>query len=329
MDFQKYPNTCLTITIFLLIFLNSNFVFALIAFVYFKQNELKFEYEMMRVPTARGVIVGDSGYCNTSEEVERLLKDMQRCNVLVVGQSRVGKSSLINLIGRQKGYAKTSSGLIGCTLTFAPYRITSGTSFFNIFDSPGLYELNEGAVPHSEAISTLYKLSKNTPINLILLVVKEFQKPEKNTYEFLTDILYEGKMPCIVVINNADRHIPSFNDLDFGSNLDCIRLLKFHEQQIAALEQKMPNVGVCSSELKEHYNLRTLSREQLVRKMHDLCLTEPILSEVSTYRFWFQVGNWMKKRLGIKLPLIKRFYGKLKDKMGLSVEEIDKVVDGI
>ncbi|KAG2127588.1 P-loop containing nucleoside triphosphate hydrolase protein [Suillus bovinus] len=67
-------------------------------------------------------------------------------NVVLYGESGVGKSSLINLImGRDA--AKTSPDALACTTTHVPYDVTISGQRFRLWDTAGLNEGSEGTVP--------------------------------------------------------------------------------------------------------------------------------------------------------------------------------------
>ncbi|KAG2140452.1 P-loop containing nucleoside triphosphate hydrolase protein [Suillus cothurnatus] len=67
-------------------------------------------------------------------------------NVVLYGESGVGKSSLINLIMGCDA-AKTSPDALACTTTHAPYDVTIDGQCFRLWDTAGLNEGSEGTVP--------------------------------------------------------------------------------------------------------------------------------------------------------------------------------------
>ncbi|KAF9222657.1 hypothetical protein BS17DRAFT_175542 [Gyrodon lividus] len=77
-------------------------------------------------------------------------------NVVIFGESGVGKSSLINMIAGHE-VAKTSSSGMGCTFQSSRYRMPITGEMFHVWDTAGLDEGIYGRVPAEMAERYLAK----------------------------------------------------------------------------------------------------------------------------------------------------------------------------
>lgn len=78
-------------------------------------------------------------------------------NVVIFGETGVGKSSIINTIA-QKELAKTSNDAPGCTSSSERYPVEISSQRFVLLDTAGLNEGNEGTVPAAKAEKQLKSL---------------------------------------------------------------------------------------------------------------------------------------------------------------------------
>jgi hypothetical protein len=88
---------------------------------------------------------------------------------ILFGQTGSGKSSVINMLGG-KELAITSSGVIGQTFKSDRYHVQIKERLFNVFDTAGVCEGDEGKVPTKDAITSLYKLMNELGDGISLLV---------------------------------------------------------------------------------------------------------------------------------------------------------------
>ena len=133
-------------------------------------------------------------------------------NVVVFGQTGVGKSSLINMMARQT-IAKVSSQAAGCTPSIQKYSIQSDAGdTYTFWDTPGLNEGEDGNVPAQEAFKHLSRLVGQAAINLIIYCVRgsRFTDIARVNYDLFYGIICEGKVPIVLVVTGLELE----NDMD-------------------------------------------------------------------------------------------------------------------
>ena len=121
-----------------------------------------------------------------------------------IGRSNVGKSSLINMLTRHKGLAKTSA-TPGKTLLINHFLIDSDTQPFYIVDLPG-YGFAKRSKKVQEDISNMissYILEREQLVNVFLLIDIR-HSPQKIDLEFM-EWLGENSVPFSIVFTKADK----------------------------------------------------------------------------------------------------------------------------
>lgn len=106
-------------------------------------------------------------------------------NVIIYGESKVGKSTLINAILDKEcgdgGAAKTRGGMSGCTFEFKYY--DSQYQNIYLYDTAGLSEGTFGTVTNEDAVDSLIKLlidlSDSGGINLLIMCISKRNKLTK------------------------------------------------------------------------------------------------------------------------------------------------------
>ncbi|KIJ58061.1 hypothetical protein HYDPIDRAFT_44651 [Hydnomerulius pinastri MD-312] len=138
-------------------------------------------------------------------------------NVILFGETGVGKSSVINLMA---GYdvAKSSPDLQGCTLEAHEYAFTLGAMHIRVFDTVGLEEPEMGVNTYFGAIDKAHQLITSLHaaggIDLLLYCVRgarvtaTMQKNYRLFYEFLCD----KKVPLALVITHLENEEVSMED---------------------------------------------------------------------------------------------------------------------
>ncbi|KAG1724097.1 P-loop containing nucleoside triphosphate hydrolase protein [Suillus paluster] len=134
-------------------------------------------------------------------------------NVLVVGQTGCGKSSLVNMIAGQS-LAPTSPGddLQHCTKHWAEYPISVDGHPFQVFDTIGFLEPELDLGVYAEAIADTYgaihALSTRGGIDLVLYCVRddEIQKMKGN-YRLLHEVFCDEEVPVALVVTNRGGQI--------------------------------------------------------------------------------------------------------------------------
>ena len=121
--------------------------------------------------------------------------------VLIVGKSNVGKSSLINTLCQRKSLAYTSSKP-GHTRLLNYYNIDN--KFF-LVDAPG-YGYAKGGVDLDRLFGTMMDeyFTDNNYLKLVLLLIDSRREFGENDTEIL-NYLIESKIPYFVVITKTDK----------------------------------------------------------------------------------------------------------------------------
>lgn len=119
-----------------------------------------------------------------------------------IGRSNVGKSSLINMLTRKKGLAKTSQKP-GKTLLINHFKINDGA--FYIVDLPGYGYAQRGKEQRNEfrKIIEQYILGRQQ-MTLLFVLIDIRHAPQKIDLEFL-EWLGENQVPFAIVFTKADK----------------------------------------------------------------------------------------------------------------------------
>lgn len=151
----------------------------------------------------------------TSESIDSYLSPNCELNILIFGESGVGKSSLINQV-YDKIVVKSSSQAVGCTIENT--KVTGTLKdwphlSFNLYDTVGLSESADGSVPTAKAFVQLIKLAYAIPngINLLICCAEKGRLSSerfKANYRILKEELCENRIPCLLVITRCDGDYP-------------------------------------------------------------------------------------------------------------------------
>ncbi|KIJ60458.1 hypothetical protein HYDPIDRAFT_117169 [Hydnomerulius pinastri MD-312] len=153
-------------------------------------------------------------------------------NVVVFGETGVGKSSIINMVlqrdpafklpdvqpvaekkASKKSRAKTSNNTLGCTSRTECYEATlpSGTRV-KLWDTQGLDEGDQGTVQSAKALEELEKLlrdvaSSETGIDLLLYCMSagRAKKALTQNYSAIYEKIFDGKVPVALAITGLER----------------------------------------------------------------------------------------------------------------------------
>ncbi|KAH7888444.1 P-loop containing nucleoside triphosphate hydrolase protein [Phlebopus sp. FC_14] len=141
-------------------------------------------------------------------------------NIIVAGETGVGKSSLINLvIGRNA--AETSNAAVGVTLDTTHHEADVGGQAFNMWDTPGLSEGTYGNVSAKgaeQALRSLFtQLNRKDGVHLLILCFRGISKVTKGmklTYERITDICTKTSpdTPIVAVITELEKSSSSMEE---------------------------------------------------------------------------------------------------------------------
>ncbi|KAG1771140.1 P-loop containing nucleoside triphosphate hydrolase protein [Suillus placidus] len=138
-------------------------------------------------------------------------------NVVLYGESGVGKSSLINLITGCDA-AKTSPDALACTTTHAPYDVTISGQCFRLWDTAGLNEGSEGTVPAvmAERNLTMFLrgLNQEDGVHLLIYCVRGTRatKALQTHYKIFSAIIHDSKVPTIIVVTCLEDFRPAMTE---------------------------------------------------------------------------------------------------------------------
>ena len=137
---------------------------------------------------------------------------LRTVNVVLFGETGVGKSAVINLIA-QKEVAKISSDVDGCTMQSTRYDIPFDDMNLTIFDTIGLEQPQIAINGYLKAIEKAYelimKLSYAGGIHLLLFCMRGDRisaKSQKN-YRFFYECLCNTKVPIAFVFTSLEWEV--------------------------------------------------------------------------------------------------------------------------
>lgn len=136
-------------------------------------------------------------------------------NVIVVGESGIGKSSLINIVAGQQ-LARTSSDSAVCTLAPESYSVRIDGHDFLLWDTPGF---NEGLTdpPRTNCSAQLYsflqRMSLEGKIDLLLYCIpaSRAKMTMVNNYQEICSVV-PSTTPVAVVVTHLERHPGQMED---------------------------------------------------------------------------------------------------------------------
>ena len=259
-------------------------------------------------------------------------------NIIVFGESGVGKSALINQV-YDRPVVKSSSQAIGCTVENIK---VSGTIqdrpdlSFNIYDTVGLSESADGSIPTVTAFIQLIKLAYAVPngINLLICCAEKGRLSSerfKANYRILKEELCENRIPCLLVITKCDGDDP-IDDWWFENEATVRNKLRFDFVD-----------GVCVSTVKtkkkdpnrilEDYKV---SRQNLVAAIVKHALTKPtsidswsrkvIVAARSFYNGFAKWLSWLRLQQAPLRPELVQMFIELSYSQDAAYEEAEKLL---
>ena len=156
-------------------------------------------------------------------------------NIILFGETGVGKSSLINLIAG-KEVALTSRDTDACTMFYRPYSFQVSGVSYTIWDTRGFSEADTemGSKAYLEAVGQAYQLiqelSASGGVDLLVLCHREgrITVTTRNNFRLFYEVLCETKVPIAIVITYLERH-PRMEDW-WDKNIE---VFKKHEMSAA------------------------------------------------------------------------------------------------
>jgi 50S ribosome-binding GTPase len=129
-------------------------------------------------------------------------------NVILFGESGSGKSSIVNMVA-ESPLAVVSSSVNGCTFASARYTVNIQGSTFNIYDTAGLDEGDNGTVPKNDAIVQLFRLLKSLDTGVSLLVFcmrgPRIKEAAHRNWRLFHEIICRNKVPIIMAITGLEQ----------------------------------------------------------------------------------------------------------------------------
>lgn len=140
---------------------------------------------------------------------------MASVNIVLFGETGVGKSSVINLIaGRQ--VASVSPDAEGRTLSSRRYSFPVGGRTFHIWDTAGLEQPEMGAVGYMAAIegalTLIQELAKQGGLDLLLFCMRgnRVTATTQSNYRLFYEVLCRSQVPIALVVTHLERE-PDMN----------------------------------------------------------------------------------------------------------------------
>jgi len=130
-------------------------------------------------------------------------------NVIIFGETGVGKSSLINMIAGTPS-AAISSSAIGCTFESIPYVVELNGLQYRLWDTAGLNEGENGNVSADSAIESLQELVRNLQYGGVSLLVycirgSRLRDIVKINYDLFYTILCGAQVPVVVAVTGLEN----------------------------------------------------------------------------------------------------------------------------
>lgn len=138
-------------------------------------------------------------------------KVLRSRNVVVFGESGVGKSSVINMIAG-KDITQTSNDAVGCTFRYQCHHVLLDGLNVNIWDTVGLDEGTEGTVPARQAESSLkaflHHITRWNGIDLLLYCVRgtRVRQALVRNYNIFYAAICRKKVPVALVVTGLENY---------------------------------------------------------------------------------------------------------------------------
>lgn len=132
-------------------------------------------------------------------------------NVIVFGESGVGKSSVINMIAG-KHITQTSSDAVGCTFRYHCYQVLLDDLSVNLWDTVGLDEGTEGTVPARQAENSLKAVLRHITrwngIDLLLYCVRgtRVRQALLRNYNIFYAAICRKQVPVALVVTGLENY---------------------------------------------------------------------------------------------------------------------------
>ncbi|KAH7888327.1 P-loop containing nucleoside triphosphate hydrolase protein [Phlebopus sp. FC_14] len=147
-------------------------------------------------------------------------------NIVIFGETGVGKSSVINLIAERE-IAEVTPDMRGCTLDCEEYRLNVDTAHLRIFDTVGLNGPTVDASNYLAAVRKAYKLinllNRAGGVDLLLFCIRgsRLTMAQQSNYKLFHEFLCNKKVPVAIIVTHLENEDSMEdwwrrNERDFG-----------------------------------------------------------------------------------------------------------------
>jgi len=230
---------------------------------------------------------------------EKIFKIKNKINILLIGDTGVGKSSLIQCLTNHK--LRISDQWLGVTLSVTGY-IYENLIFW---DTVGLNEGSNGSISPKLAYLMIKRLLSSLPdgINLILFIHKgRISKSFEYNYELFYDIIGDKKIPICLIALGFENHDEPTNCLEIIE--PAINKYNFNFKKILT--------GTCAtSENKQvekiYQMMRNQTKKEVFKLIEENMLIEPIKIQIKSRGLFKKIWNFVGSIFGFKLWINQKF----------------------
>ncbi|KAH7908246.1 hypothetical protein BJ138DRAFT_1158135 [Hygrophoropsis aurantiaca] len=132
-------------------------------------------------------------------------------NVIIFGETGSGKSSVINMLSESM-VAPISSGATGCTFRHVRYPVLINGETYNLYDTSGLDEGEQGKVAKQDAIAQLYQLIVDLEDGVSLLVFcmrgPRIKEAAHKNWRLFHEVFCKKTVPIVIVVTGLEQEDP-------------------------------------------------------------------------------------------------------------------------
>ncbi|TFK22236.1 P-loop containing nucleoside triphosphate hydrolase protein [Coprinopsis marcescibilis] len=168
-------------------------------------------------------------------------------NVVVFGETGVGKSSVINMITGGDS-ARVSSEAKGCTVTSKAYEVSIGGCLYKLWDTAGLNEGEGGTLVHERAVEALEELvvkQLEHKVDLLLYCIRarRIRPVVEQNYQLLCNRLCKSKVPIALVVTCVENMMAPTMDAWWRDNRSELERygLKFNDTVCVVSTRGLPS----------------------------------------------------------------------------------------
>ncbi|KIJ67529.1 hypothetical protein HYDPIDRAFT_108361 [Hydnomerulius pinastri MD-312] len=165
----------------------------------------------MRLSLAKNVASQLKDLCGLDDaDAMKLARRWRVPNVVLFGETGVGKSSVINLIAGEK-IATISGGLEAGTLDYRGYTLRVGRNQIRIYDTVGLNEPDIGITGYAKAVENasrlVHSLHQEGGVNLLLFCIQASRVSDalKSNYRLFHEFLCEKQVPIVLIVTHLEN----------------------------------------------------------------------------------------------------------------------------